>query len=183
MFKNTLILVGATLTFSVNAEIIDLGNISLDTSSGLEWLDLTATTGYSIDQLTILFDDSNSYFYGWSLATLEDTQQFMVNFGIPLAYKFTGGSTVIDQAIKNASMHLGDTVNLGYYYENGFLGLVEGGQFGGFLTIGAYSLTGLLTYGIETLPYSAEYASSHSSPWIGVYLNRSSEVPFTAPAW
>jgi hypothetical protein len=41
------------MSFSTSAALIDNGNTTLDTATGLEWLDLTLTQGWSIDQIVI----------------------------------------------------------------------------------------------------------------------------------
>lgn len=69
------------LSTSVNAALVDNGSFTTDTSTNLDWLDLTETTGYSYNQMLTNFSDINSQFYGFTYATREDLTTLWVNAG------------------------------------------------------------------------------------------------------
>lgn len=72
----------ASLSFSANAELMEAnlkenndGLVTLDTNTGLEWLDITLTMGMSVNQ--VLNDDR---FSGWRVATKEESDNFVVHY-------------------------------------------------------------------------------------------------------
>lgn len=74
-------LLALLFTVSANAAILDLGNITRDTSTGLEWLDLTETVGRShIDISQNLLPGEE--FAGWRYATESEVQVLWQNFGL-----------------------------------------------------------------------------------------------------
>jgi len=183
---STIIIAMLFTLLSINsaATVIDNGYYTTDTDTGLDWLDLTVSSPYTVDEINNLSQNESSIFYGWSTAGVNETQLFFQSLGIPLTYGSYSSDQDIDNSIKLASSLLGNTVNLNTdYYENGFLGMVEGAPNGGYYTMGAWSLQEQLMYGIETQPNSAIYTASHVSPWIGTYLVRPSVVPLPAAAW
>jgi len=70
------------LLFSIvsRAEIIDLGHITRDTSTGLDWLDVTETVGISYETVITQFDEGGA-FEGWRYATTAEFDQLINNFG------------------------------------------------------------------------------------------------------
>jgi hypothetical protein len=94
----TAIIVACLLSTSVvNAEIVetdwkDNGDslVTLDTETGIEWLDLTQTDGMSINQAENLL---SSTFSGWRLPTRTEVTEMMVNaFPNQAAFVQGGGS-------------------------------------------------------------------------------------------
>jgi hypothetical protein len=85
-FKNTL--VAATLLLSITSAQAALVEsdwqntgdtlATLDTDTGIEWLDLTQTVNMSISQAK-LSTEAGSAFEGWRLPTLVEVTQMMVN--------------------------------------------------------------------------------------------------------
>lgn len=80
MAKRFLALAGLTLSFSANAAIIDLGNITRDTGIGLDWLDVTATRGLSYDQVAEQLGVGGVY-EGWRYAAAAELDQLITDFG------------------------------------------------------------------------------------------------------
>ncbi len=66
---------------SVNAALVDNDTFTTDTSTNLDWFDLTQTTGYSYNQMLSNFSDVNSKFYGFTYATQADLGILWVNAG------------------------------------------------------------------------------------------------------
>ena len=65
----------------VNAVLVDNGTFTTDTSTNLDWLDLTETTGYSYNQMLANFSDVNSKFYGFTYASQADLATLWVDAG------------------------------------------------------------------------------------------------------
>ena len=77
----TFIILALSVTH-IEAVIIDLGNISQDTVSGLEWMDLTESTSISFNDVVAGFTDADSMFFGWRHATINEVTTFWSNAGI-----------------------------------------------------------------------------------------------------
>lgn len=74
-----LFLVLATWASSANAALIDQGNITFDTGTGLRWLDLTETVNLSIQDI---WDGVGDFLHeGWSVATSSQVDQLFSNAG------------------------------------------------------------------------------------------------------
>lgn len=80
MIKQILALAGLTLSLSANAVIVDLGNITRDTATGLDWLDVTKTRGRSYNQVTAQMVIGGAY-EGYRYATMAELDQLIINFG------------------------------------------------------------------------------------------------------
>ena len=123
MIKKTLALVGLTLSFSTSAAILSLdssygsGTITRDTTSGLDWLDVTVTRGLSYDQVLDEMAPGGAY-TGWRYATVTDLNQLITNFGYtainhdclePAQYcDYMGGDNLI---VETMIKTLGDTLD------------------------------------------------------------------------
>jgi hypothetical protein len=68
----------ATL-ISVDDVVFGADSITQDTASGLEWLDLTQTVGYSYNQVTSRL--TTTAFAGWQIATRQQTDAFILDAG------------------------------------------------------------------------------------------------------
>jgi len=93
------------LSTNVNAALVDNGAFTTDTSTNLDWLDLTETTGYSYNQMLASFSDANSQFYGFTYATQTDLATLWVSAG------YTGNfnnytSDLNDRAVINELFNL-----------------------------------------------------------------------------
>lgn len=74
------IAVSLAVSMSANASIVDLGNITRDTDTGLEWLDVTETRGLSFNQVTAKMGKGGIY-EGWRYATMAEFDQLITDFG------------------------------------------------------------------------------------------------------
>ncbi|MCM0080695.1 PEP-CTERM sorting domain-containing protein [Geomonas sp. Red32] len=102
-----------------------IGSCTLDTGTGLEWLDLTQTFGKSMDSINA---DSGvgGTFYGWRYATADELQTFYTNAGL---YSSPGLSANLFYAEWNlmgligyAPGFSGETANSGNRYVWGITG-------------------------------------------------------------
>jgi hypothetical protein len=75
--KSTYLVFLATQLFAVvaNADIIDQGDTTLDTATGLEWLDMSYTDGKSASQ--VLSELDNYLGGGWRYATVDAVDKFV----------------------------------------------------------------------------------------------------------
>ena len=64
---------------SANATLIDNGGTTTDTDTGLKWLDLTSTIGFSVD--AFLADTGGFQSAGWSVALGSQVDTLFVNAG------------------------------------------------------------------------------------------------------
>jgi hypothetical protein len=69
-----------TLAFNANAAIVDNGTYTTDTSTGLDWLDLTATAGMSYNQVSAELG-AGGMFEGWTYATRAQVTGLWDSFG------------------------------------------------------------------------------------------------------
>ena len=150
MLKQTLALVGLTLSLFTNATILSVDSsfgadtITRDTEAGLDWLDVTESRGLSYAQVIVQMGAGGVY-EGWRYATASELDQLIVNFGYirintECAYglkhcdtDLTGDYEVIDLMIRtlgdtrdaqwDAAPHLyPDALPDGAGYTKGFLG-------------------------------------------------------------
>lgn len=68
------------MSINVNAELVDNGKITSDTETGVDWLDLTETSGLSYDYVSSQLV-SGGRFEGWSFASREQINTFFSNAG------------------------------------------------------------------------------------------------------
>ena len=116
MFKKTFVTIIFALSSSVNAAIIDLGNITRDTSTSLEWLDVTESLDLSYNQVISEMYIGGLY-EGWRYATPKELDQLITNFGyIPVDTNCHGPTIHCDfglqgdnPIIENMINTLGDT--------------------------------------------------------------------------
>jgi hypothetical protein len=69
-------LVLSSFSLQGHASFVDLGTTTVDTSSNLEWLDLTESMGYSFNQVV-----NDNIFPTWRYATLSELQALYSGFG------------------------------------------------------------------------------------------------------
>ncbi len=87
-FRKSIVLFGATLTLSLlwssnsQAALIDQGSTTLDTSTGLEWLDLTATVDLSV--IDIISNVGGFVSQGWVHASTNQVGTLYGNAGVVL---------------------------------------------------------------------------------------------------
>jgi hypothetical protein len=186
MLKKTLALVGLTLSLSANATIVDLGNITRDTSTGLDWLDLTETNGRSYTDISNKLG-AEQEFAGWRYATGQEVQDLWVNFGLTEGTNLSISTADTNQyaSFINAVNHLGNTHN----------------EYNTVFDYGSVGFTAAKVNGNNSLRYvrgmfhsgtsantTAFGVSSAGSEVVGVlhtgsYLVAPSSVPVPAAAW
>ena len=90
--------VGMLSCLSARAELVDLGVTTRDTASGLEWLDLSQTTGYSFDELLGQFG-TDGKFAGFRYASAIEAQGVLAQLGLPIAPYAVYRSGVLSAAL------------------------------------------------------------------------------------
>ncbi len=76
--KKIICLLFFLFTSSVHAAIVDNGNYTTDTATGLDWLDVTLSQGRSYDDVASQFGTSGD-FEGWGFATSAQFVTLLVN--------------------------------------------------------------------------------------------------------
>jgi hypothetical protein len=113
-------------TGTAKAAFIDNGLFTTDTSSTLDWKDLTETNGLSYNYVSTQFNAGGAY-EGWRYATLSEFQDMIVQFGFAVTNLTEGPvSSATQTSINNFTALFGDT--LGEYIPDtyfGTLGIVE----------------------------------------------------------
>ncbi len=120
MLKKTIALLGLSLAaLSANAAIQDLGTITRDTETGLEWLDVTETAGMTYNQVITATETGALQGQGWEYATADQFDELIINFGyIAVTTGCFFGTTHCDipateqqEVIRNIITTLGDTLD------------------------------------------------------------------------
>lgn len=182
MLKQTLALVGLTLSLSSNAAIIDLGSITRDTSTGLDWLDLSETLNLSYDDVVAEMANGGNY-EGWRYATKEEVMLLWENFGVQSDYFHTNNQEYMNflNTVSLLGNTLGDTSEI---YDYGVLGLTG--------TVNSNYEDAVFSFSVGHLTTN-DYATKHYSNatnWFymnepilgaGSYLVRS--VPIPTAVW
>jgi len=70
----------ALVSLPLNAAILDLGLITRDTDTRLDWLDVSQTNGMSVESVTSQMGMEGAY-YGWRYATPDELDTLLINFG------------------------------------------------------------------------------------------------------
>ena len=116
MIKQLLSLATITVSLSANSAIIDLGSITRDTNTGLDWLDVTETRGLSYAAVSAELGPGGTY-EGYRFATTAELDQLIMDFGyvavntncdysaLHCDYNVAGDSLIIENMI----LTLGDT--------------------------------------------------------------------------
>lgn len=131
------IVIAGTITFSsmaVQAELLSTNwltegdsKATLDTSSGLEWLDLTETDGLSINSVSNMLSTN---YVGWRLPTATEVTELISNHFSNSANSFS----TIDELTLDWANHFGYTSTIGQSY-----GVYS--ENGGIYMAGAYART------------------------------------------
>lgn len=182
----TLALTTLVLSTSTNAALIDNDTFTFDTSTGLNWLDLSETAGMSYSQAL----SSNS---GWRYATYGEVQNL---FGVLFNGYYDTDTTrhqslsadnaYSDQAIdvNNFQSLFGivDSVTASGKTHSYTYGLYSWGEPSTLRAMGAYSNTDGLT-NIQGIEFYQAYTSSFTADGHGTYLVRTSIVPIPSAVW
>lgn len=66
---------------SAHATLIKNGSVITDTDAGLEWLELSVSTGFTYNQMLDNFQDESSLFYGYEYASRSLVENLFNNLG------------------------------------------------------------------------------------------------------
>lgn len=80
MLKQLIATMPLLLSISAQAAIVDMGSVTRDTSTGLDWLDVTFTAGMSYNQVAAELGPGGNY-EGWRYASVAELDQLIINFG------------------------------------------------------------------------------------------------------
>lgn len=186
-FKTTLKILAlsalALSSLSVHAAIVDLGSITRDTATGLDWLDLTATRNRShIDISSQL--GAGGEFAGWRYATGAEVREIEITLGV---YQRILHTDLAGMArFTYATALFGDTVHQPGSFETGFIGSTS--DVPGAWCPNCHYVMGLLNDernpSVGYYPYlTAAVADTLANPYDGSFLVRPSAVPVPATAW
>ncbi|MCW8934309.1 MAG: hypothetical protein OQK98_06255 [Gammaproteobacteria bacterium] len=75
-----LMAISCFISSNVNAELLDNGKFTSDTEEGIDWLDLTETSGLSYEYVSSQLG-TGGRFEGWSFASREQINTFFSNAG------------------------------------------------------------------------------------------------------
>ena len=205
MLKKTLALIGVTLCVNVNAAIIDNGTFTTDTSTGLDWLDVTASQGRSYDDVGTQFG-SGGDFNGWQFATTAQLVTLVVNatglatteIANPYGYVLSDSDVTHDLVtlLGNTCADTSCTDPYDIRYSYGWVALPADGHQGagnGEIAIifdyhdyvNGYGSdpTTIFGYGPDYPGDGRHTPTSTTSPGLGSFLVRTSVVPIPAAAW
>ena len=164
----SLVAMALVLSTSVNATIVDLGNITRDTTSGRDWLDLTGTTNTSYNQM-LLDVGVGGQFEGWTIASFSDVEELFDNAGGDGNYP--GLQTVL---ASNLLPLWGVT---GFRPNETWFSVSDSAR--------SSSATSGVIFGLNgSLVYSSNFAvKDQASPGLGTALYQVSSVPVPAAVW
>ena len=163
-------------TWAANADLIDVGGSTLDTATGLEWLDLTLTTGQSYNNIVV--DGFGGYTAdGWVHATLGQLCGLFGSLGDAITNCSSETLIAIDAILQsNADIFtslLGDTFPAASVttscgiFDSGLLGMgivgighIASGQTGGCVTNVTPSAARNLTF------FSTDGTNSNIGNWL-----------------
>jgi hypothetical protein len=195
-FKSTALAVTALiLSTTTNAAIIStnwltVGDnlITQDTTTGLEWLDLTVTTSRSYDDISSQFG-AGQEFEGWRYATATEINGFFDAFGGDNNF-YNGWSVQNNGLFDRLSAYWGDT-----YCE--FAGCQTGDGYSQFLSDETSHYVGFQYYGTiydlylnnqsassDFIEFDSRYiANFTTSPAVGSALVKATVVPIPSAVW
>ncbi len=136
-----------------NAALIDAGTYTTDTATGLDWLDLTASSNLSYNYVSSQFG-SGGLFEGWRYATSAETEALLQNLGFTIGYSVGAiGSAPAGYAaaLTNLVNLFGDTLATSGPSYRGALGLTSQVDApGSHRRLGAYTESFGAIYWLET---------------------------------
>lgn len=197
LFTLTLLFIGLNLSSLSNAALMDMGNFTRDTSSGLDWLDLTESNGLSYNAVKAEMyqgaagnpggcspfgcfpgtpAEPNGQFYGWRYASRDEVRGLYTSAGVPL-----GNNVGAVGNVANLVDLLGDTIPGGF---DGFFGmtsdyfLLNNNRI--FLWAGTFEFFGTRAWSNANGLFVGDDLAHINR---GSFLVRTSEVPVPAAAW
>jgi MYXO-CTERM domain-containing protein len=162
-----------------NAALIDAGTYTTDTATGLDWLDLTASSNLSYNYVSSQFG-SGGLFEGWRYATSAETEALLQNLGFTIGYSVGAiGSAPAGYAaaLTNLVNLFGDTLATSGPSYRGALGLTSQVDApGSHRRLGAYTESFGAIYWLETSGSSVccSIVDSAQNSFFGSYLVRNS---------
>lgn len=194
MIRLTTLIGAIIISFSANASIIEIGDINYDTSSQLEWLDLSVTNGYSYDYIENQLNIGGIY-EGWGFATELQIADLIKNFGYTpytpqadcennaLICDFEDENLDQEGIIKSIVTTLDGRIDGSGYFLSGMYGET-------FEDFGTYAHEAVLFSDYDTSHTVMTFSgSSPTNLYLGTYngffLNKYSEieVPSPSPFW
>ena len=183
MINKTLTLVGLTLSLTANAAVVDLGNITRDMATGLDWLDLTETNGRSYNDISSKLG-AGQEFAGYRYASVAEVENLWTTLGLP-----NGTSDVIlvtdplYSTFVSAANLLGNTAGeVSASYDYGTKGIT-----GDFASDGDLYAVGISHWVGSNFTDNWTGDRTRSTIWrhtiMGSYLVAASPVPIPAAAW
>jgi hypothetical protein len=185
-------LVLSSFSLQGHASFVDLGTTTVDTSSNLEWLDLTESMGYSFNQVV-----NDNIFPTWRYATLSELQALYSGFGfnVERAY-YQPASNGPQGAVDLATSLLGDTYGDPTGQTRGVGGIIASAGFTSYSDsfkwrLGVEEGSDLAPYGsylaVDLLVTGSGVGIGVDNPSAGHYLVReyegASPVPLPAAVW
>ena len=159
--------------------------ITRDTTSGLDWLDLTETNNMTYDFVSSQLD-KGGVFEGFRYATNPEVITLWANFHVNLSSGAISANAIVDHNVLVASAYLGNIIH------DGVLGYTSRNQsLHSYFRLGAYiyyapnPATTTTTYydtgtGYNPFLFST---SSTSSSYTGSYLVQASVIPVPSAIW
>ena len=205
MFSKALALVGLTLCVNASAAIIDNDTFTTDTSTSLDWLDVTASQGRSYDDVASQFGVGGD-FEGWQFATTSQFVTFMqhatglttTEIANPFGYVLSNGDvthdivTLMGDTCADASCT--DVYDIRYTY--GWVALPDDGHQGpgngetaiifdyhDYVNGMGDDPSTLYGYGPDYPGDGRHSPTDFTSPGLGSFLARPMVVPVLAAAW
>ena len=173
---------------ATNAELVDLGEVTRDTATNLEWLDLTVTAGVSYDDYLGgalgLLDD------GWQIATGDQVYNLVVNYiGLAENEKSTdllqvqSGGIILERLGCTLSVN-SDLCSYSPYDPSDPIAFDAMGSFDNQKTADTrLGFSGLVIRLEDPQPsivwdlFEDFYDQDRSEPQVGIYLNRAVQIP------
>jgi len=191
--KGTIALFLLSAALNSSAEIIDLGYITRDTSTGLDWLDLTQTTNRSYDDVSGAFG-SGEEFDGYRYASPSEVATLWGNLGShfgdgeqygssvfssPAYPAFTNAASIIGLTLPGAPTHnIWGAIGITSNQHAGSPRHYVAGRWWDIVTENIVTLDGVQHFGGIGLWWDDSATQSYGS-----YLVTSSPVPLPATAY
>ena len=172
-----------TLSLNVQASIIDNDTYITDSTSRLDWLDLSETSNRSYNDISAKFGSGNE-FAGWRYATILEIENFWTAFGGNNAF-YNGASTQNNGLYEIIAPLWGDLycIDTGCDIGTGFSRIISGDAYDSF-----NQSTATIAYGNTSFTDTFDSSGTprtilDTNSWVGSALVRAAVVPIPATAW
>ncbi len=158
-----------------HAGLVDLGGVTRDTATGMDWLDVSETAGYSFDQ--VVANEGGWYSQGWIYATEHQVRALLEHYVAPLAVGFsTDAAAVSILDLLSVTALLSDPYHMRTYALYDDSARAPYSLFVGRADIDVVQTTGYTPY--VTWVMSNDMQLTHSaSRFVGSFLVRPATVP------